>query len=163
INDYFLENYARISGRHETPSLRLLSDLSEDPLADLKSSREKDRILQRTTRGIHKDELEFLIDDMPVKKIASQGQLKSYILSVRLAQYAWLREKTGGRPILLLDDIFDKLDQSRVNALIDILSGDAFGQVFLSDTSITRLPDIFAQGDMEWRLFEIDEGQIKST
>lgn len=162
INAYFLAHFKDITNDAEVASIEYKSGLSGESFEDmLLQAREKDRILQRTTVGIHKDDLVFKVKDYPLKKIASQGQLKSFILALRLAQYAWLSEQTKQQPILLLDDIFDKLDGLRVGHLIALLSGEEFGQVFISDTSIQRLPSIFKQSKVVNRVFEVEDGVIK--
>lgn len=161
INAAFLRHFEQISKGVEEAALVYESKLTVDFQELLEGARERDRILQRTTCGIHKDDLIFSVKGMPVKRIASQGQLKSFILALRLAQYSWLNQQTSQRPILLLDDIFDKLDGGRVNALIELLSGEEFGQVFISDTSIVRLPSIFKESKMPNRVFEVQSGDLK--
>lgn len=162
ITTFFQKHYEKISGGKEKPSIVYESTLREASIYELlKGSRKKDGILQRTTVGIHKDDLAFQINEMPVKKMASQGQLKSYVLALRLAQYSWLSEASGQLPILLLDDIFDKLDDNRVNYLIGLLAEKEFGQIFISDTSTLKLPTIFEASEISCKVFKvIGEGQI---
>ncbi|HJW28137.1 MAG TPA: hypothetical protein VJ508_02685, partial [Saprospiraceae bacterium] len=100
---------------------------------------ENDRISQRSNTGIHKDDFSFRIKSMPAKEFGSQGQIKSLIFSMHLAKYSLLRDHQGFTPLLVLDDIFDKLDEFRLSRLIDILSSPGFGQIFISDTSQERL------------------------
>lgn len=136
----FSDFYAAISGSRERVSVVYQSDLEEKSMESLLSENlEKDRILQRTTSGIHKDDLLLFMNEFPVKKFASQGQLKSFLLALRLAQYEALRLSTGTAPILLLDDIFDKLDETRVRHLVGLLLERDFGQVFITTRSETEL------------------------
>src|SRR5690606_22232065 len=100
----------------------------------IQQNERKDAFTQTTNAGTHKDDLTFLIKGLPVKKFGSQGQQKSYIIALRLAQYDWLKRNLNIKPILLLDDIFDKLDRYRVKRLLDLVSSDFFGQVLVTDT-----------------------------
>jgi DNA replication and repair protein RecF len=132
----FSDFYSAISGSREQVSVAYHSDLDEKPMETLLAENlEKDRFLQRTTTGVHKDDLRLFMNDLPVKKFASQGQLKSFLLALRLAQYEALRLSTGTAPILLLDDIFDKLDETRVRHLVGLLLDRDFGQVFITHTA----------------------------
>jgi DNA replication and repair protein RecF len=121
----------------------------------LKNSRQKDRILQYTSIGIHKDDLELLIDGFPVKKFGSQGQQKSFTLAMRLAQLEFTKQQNGYFPILLLDDIFDKLDNSRVLQLLELVGHNDFGQVFITDTDAHRLEQILNEQNIAFKLFDI--------
>lgn len=151
--------YQAISGAQESVSITYKSHLDQADLsALLQENRERDRILQRTTKGIHKDDLAFYMEERPLKRFASQGQLKSFVLALKLAQYSFLKQAKKKQPILLLDDIFDKLDPQRVEQLISyILEGD-FGQVFLSDTDATRVERIVKTQDLEANIFTITNG-----
>jgi DNA replication and repair protein RecF len=136
----FARKYEQIAQGSETVAVRYESALDEQPLHEiLLQRRERDRVLQRTTQGVHRDDLVMLMDDQPIRSFGSQGQLKSYLLSLRLAQYACLRESCGVYPILLLDDIFDKLDMHRVTALISVIQADDYGQIFITDTQRERM------------------------
>jgi DNA replication and repair protein RecF len=135
----------------------LLKDSLENLLL---ANYEKDRILQRTTCGIHKDNLIFKINNREVKKFASQGQLKSYVLALKLTQYELLRQFKGFSPILLLDDLFDKLDAQRVQHLIELLMSDNFGQIFISDTDKDRVEKIVRNFGTEYRKFVVENGAI---
>ncbi len=136
--------YAAISGEREAVGLIYKSQLSEQSWAELlESRREKDRVLQRTTGGIHRDDLVFSQDDHPLRRVASQGQLKSFVLSLKLAQYRLLERNTRRTPLLLLDDIFDKLDGDRVRQLLELVMSSA-GQVFLTDTDPRRIAALTA-------------------
>ncbi len=155
------KHYEVISGGQEEVSCTYRSQLAESSLADLlEEAREKDRILQRTTVGVHRDDLLFKIGEYPLKKYASQGQLKSFVLALKLAQYEILRLEKKESPLLLLDDIFDKLDPSRVRHLIELLIQQDFGQVFITDTDEHRLAKILNDFTLSYRKFRVAEGKI---
>jgi len=157
----FAECYAAISGGHETVAVEYSSDLTDAPLSALfAAAREKDLVLGRSTRGIHKDDLLLDMDGQVVKKFASQGQLKSFLLALRLAQYEVLRREKNTAPILLLDDIFDKLDERRVRQLIGLLLERNFGQIFITDTQRSRIEAIVASFTGDYKLFEVEEGRV---
>jgi DNA replication and repair protein RecF len=142
FTSYFQELYRFLSGDAEHPTLLYVSELHEKPLLDiLFLSREKDRVLQRTGSGIHKDDLEFLLSDFPLKKYGSQGQIKSYVIALKLAQYKYFLEKTGKKPILLLDDIFEKIDGNRAGKLMELVARDYFGQIIITDTHADRVKE----------------------
>ena len=123
----------------------------------LAESREKDRILARTTCGIHKDDLILEIDEHPLKKFGSQGQLKSFVLAMKLAQYDFLKRNHEQQPILLLDDIFDKLDEHRVKHLLELMMKNDFGQVFITDTHENRVEEIVKNFGTDFKKFYIEE------
>lgn len=151
--------YRQISKGHESISCEYASPLEGvDFLALLALNREKDKILQRTTKGVHKDDLDFIITDYPIKKYGSQGQQKTFVIALKLAQYQMLKNKKNQDPILILDDIFDKLDAQRVNELIILLSEQSYGQVFITDTQQDRLQTIFKDFQLQFNHFKIDEG-----
>jgi DNA replication and repair protein RecF len=136
----FQKYYAHISGDVESVSCAYHSQLAEGDFMEMtKQAEAKDRILARTTVGIHKDDLIFYLEDYELKKYGSQGQLKSYVLALKLALYDLLKARTSENPIFLLDDIFDKLDDSRVRHLLELLLEKDFGQVFISDTHEGRV------------------------
>ncbi|MEZ4948437.1 MAG: DNA replication and repair protein RecF [Saprospiraceae bacterium] len=163
FSPYLEQFYARISGDAESISCRYKSPLSEKSLEEiLDENQEKDRIMGRTTSGIHKDDLEFKMKGFPLKRFASQGQLKSFVLSVKLAQYEILRIEKGERPILLLDDIFDKLDDERVAHLLELLHQDEFGQIFLTDTHGERSEKIIESFSNDYHIFRIENGAKKT-
>jgi DNA replication and repair protein RecF len=126
----------------------------------LKKNVEKDRALERTSAGIHKDELIFAIHGMPMKKFGSQGQQKSFLIALKMAQYTFLNQQKGFKPILLLDDIFDKLDDGRVTKLMQMISNHDFGQVFITDTSENRVQEIFGKIGVAIKLFKVKGGEI---
>lgn len=157
----FKDYYAQISGNQEIAACEYVSKLNHEKFEVLlNESLEKDRILQRTTTGIHKDDLKFLFNDIAVKQFASQGQLKSYILALKLAQYELLRQEKGIAPLLLLDDIFDKLDASRVQQLLTLLiQKKEFGQIFITDTHEERVASIVSRFDMNFKKFIVETGK----
>ncbi len=150
-----------ICRKEEAVQLSYKSQLQEKDIEGLfKDAREKDRILQRTTTGIHKDDLIFQIEGRPLKRFASQGQLKSYILALKLSQFEILRQYKEQIPILLLDDIFDKLDQHRVKQLLELLHQPNFGQVFITDTNPNRVARIIDKLDVEQRQFLVEDSKV---
>lgn len=157
----FNQHYQFISEDAEQVELSYESQLLQDEFVNLlKKSIERDRALERTTTGIHKDDLQFNIHGMPMKKFGSQGQQKSFLIALKLAQYTFLTQKNGFKPLLLLDDIFDKLDDNRVTKLMQMVSNNDFGQVFITDTSLGRVQGIFEKINVEVKLFKVTEGNI---
>lgn len=159
----FNQHYQFISDDAEQVELSYESQLLNESFATLlKKSMERDRVLERTTMGIHKDDLQFNIHSMPMKKFGSQGQQKSFLIALKLAQYTFLTQKNGFKPLLLLDDIFDKLDDNRVTKLMQMVSNNDFGQVFITDTSSTRVQGIFEKINVGVKLFKVTEGNINA-
>ncbi len=157
----FSHYYQLISGDRESVAITYRSQLLEKSLGDcLLQSAEKDRILQRTTCGIHKDELVLSLDGQALKRFASQGQIKSFTLALKLAQYNALKQKKNTQPILLLDDIFDKLDRSRVGQLIQLLVEEDFGQICITDTHENRLADIMTQLQTDYLKYTVENGRV---
>lgn len=128
----------------------------------LQESFERDRLLNYTTVGIHRDDLLLNIGKYPVKKIGSQGQKKTFLIALKLAQYAWLYRMSGVKPLLLLDDIFDKLDADRVSQIVKIVGGELFGQVFMTDTNRQHLDEILNTQQVDYCLFTVDQGEVKA-
>ena len=158
----FQKYYTFISGGNERVGLTYHSDLYENDLSSLlEEALAKDRIVQYTTVGVHKDELAFNIDKYPIKKVGSQGQNKTYLVALKLAQYDFIREISEMKPILLLDDIFDKLDRHRVEQIVKVVSDDAFGQIFITDTNREHLDSIIKKMNTDFRIFHVDSGTIK--
>lgn len=154
---YFQEFYVYLSGDAEHPTLLYVSELHEKPLKDLLYlSRNRDRVMQRTGSGIHKDDLEFLLSDYPLKKYGSQGQIKSYVIALKLAQYKYFLEKTGKKPILLLDDIFEKIDGNRAGKLMELVARDYFGQIIITDTHAEQVKDHFEGLTVEKKYFALE-------
>ena len=159
----FEETYADISGKREKCSIEYQSQLYDHELEYLmQKSIEKDRILTRTTQGIHKDDLIFTMNGEPLKNFASQGQLKSFVLALKLTQYKLIEANSGKKPLLLLDDIFDKLDQTRVRYLLNMLLHGSFGQVFITDTNEDRIKRILDEINTEYSIFTVSNGKIST-
>lgn len=152
----FLNRYNSISKNKEKVNILYESQLNHESLDSLLDhSLEKDRIVQYTSCGIHKDDLIFEIDGFPIKKFGSQGQQKSFLISLKLAQFDYLKTESKSSPILLLDDIFDKLDNKRVQQLIQLVNNDEFGQLFISDTDYNRTENIIKKIDSSYKMFEL--------
>ena len=157
------EYYRTLSGDREQVELHYKSELSERPFDEiLRAARQKDMINEYTTSGIHRDDLTLRIGGYPLRKYGSQGQQKSFLIALKLAQYAIVAEACGERPILLLDDLFDKLDAGRVEQLIRLVSDEAFGQIFITDCNPTRLKSILDKAGGEYALFTVADGEIHS-
>jgi DNA replication and repair protein RecF len=140
----FQRYYTELTGNREIVGLSYKSDLLEGDFAtQLKMAEKQDLRKQYSTVGVHKDDLVFTIHGHPVKKFGSQGQQKSFLIALRLAQFEWLKEELNATPILLLDDIFDKLDNQRVGYLMQLVSTSRFGQVFVTDTERARVDEVF--------------------
>ncbi len=152
----FKERYEAISQSKEAIDLKYKSDLFDGKLIDLlESNLNKDKALQYTSVGTHKDDLVFLIDDFPIKKFGSQGQQKSFLIALKLAQFDFIKQQSGVSPILLLDDIFDKLDENRVAQIISLVDDDHFGQIFISDTHAERTEAVVKQIHQSYKLFKL--------
>jgi len=153
--------YRKISGGIETVELNYQSQLNIDSFEKLlQQSLERDLFVQYTTCGIHKDDLIFKIDDYPVRSNGSQGQQKSFLLSLKLAQFDFIKAKNTCTPILLLDDIFDKLDETRVAHLMKLVGEQHFGQIFITDTDKDRISKVLSPIDSEYSIFTIKKGKI---
>lgn len=156
LNPIVQNFYKIISGGKETVSVIYESHLLEQSFENLlRESIEKDRMLTYTSRGIHKDDLLFEMDSVLIKKIGSQGQQKSFLISLKLAQMSLVKELTNKTPILLLDDIFDKLDDTRVSQLIELVNQENFGQIFITDTHRERTESVVRKINEESIIFEI--------
>ena len=150
-----------ISEGKEKVSIQYTSQLFDRSLDQLLAvSIEKDRAARYTTHGIHKDDLELLISGYPLKKFGSQGQQKSFVVTVKLAQFDYTRNIKGFKPVLLFDDIFDKLDDNRVHQIIRLVSENSFGQVFITDTKRDRIERLFVEVKIDHSIFEIREGKV---
>ena len=128
--------------------------------SQLRSNHERDKILGYTTKGVHRDDLEFLLNGHPVKKVASQGQIKTFFIALKLAQYEFLQKNCDFSPILLLDDMFDKLDNRRGSRLIELVSRKTFKQIFITDTERDRLLRIVEQTGKSYSFFNVDNGEF---
>lgn len=156
LNPIVQNFYQIISGGKETVSVIYESHLLNDSFENLlKESLERDRMLTYTSKGIHKDDLFFEMDSVLIKKTGSQGQQKSFLISLKLAQMSLVKELTNKTPILLLDDIFDKLDDHRVSQLIELVNQENFGQIFITDTHRERTESVVKKINEESIIFEI--------
>lgn len=152
----FNKRHQSISNGNETVNLIYKSQLEKEPLLKLlKDNYPKDKALQYTTVGIHKDDLNFEIDSHPIKKFGSQGQQKTYLIALKLAQFDFLKKLSSINPILLLDDIFDKLDESRVEQIITLVERENFGQLFISDTHPERTETIVKKVHQTYKMFRL--------
>ena len=152
----FKSRYKELSNDKENVEIKHSSDISPDQnlYKLLKNSLEKDLRFQYTTKGIHKDDLNLSLDNFPIKKYGSQGQQKTFLIAMKLAQFDYL-SKLDSKPILLLDDIFDKLDDARVKQIINLVNQEKFNQIFISDTNKTRSENIIKKGNKSYKIFEI--------
>ena len=152
----FKSRYKELSNDKENVEIKHSSDISPDQnlYKLLKNSLEKDLRFQYTTKGIHKDDLNLSLDNFPIKKYGSQGQQKTFLIAMKLAQFDYL-SKLDSKPILLLDDIFDKLDDSRVKQIINLVNQEKFNQIFISDTNKTRSENIIKKVNKSYKIFEI--------
>ncbi|MCD4697932.1 MAG: DNA replication/repair protein RecF [Bacteroidales bacterium] len=164
ISDFiplFQHYFNFISNGKEQVSINYESQLNDRKLEELLAiTVDKDRQIKYTSCGIHKDDLIFKIDGHPVKKFGSQGQQKSYVIAVKLAQFDYTRDIKNFKPILLLDDIFDKLDEERVKQIIHLVADNSLGQTFITDTQHDRIKNIFQQVDIEHKIFLISDGNV---
>ena len=152
----FKEQYAHIAEKDEQIMLSYESQLSHSSLLELlESNLEKDRALQYTSAGIHKDDLSFTIEGHPIKKFGSQGQQKSFLIALKLAQFHFIKELAKNTPILLLDDIFDKLDESRVSQIVALVKNENFGQIFISDTHAQRTESVVKSIHQSYKIFTL--------
>ncbi len=159
LNDFipiFKKRYQHISNGNEEVNLQYKSQLDNKGLKQLlEENISKDRLLQYTSTGIHKDDLIFKITDYPIKKYGSQGQQKSYLIALKLAQFDFIKKKSKTKPLLLLDDIFDKLDKNRVTQLLQLVNDDDFGQLFISDTNAKRTEKIIKKTKQSYKMFKL--------
>jgi DNA replication and repair protein RecF len=156
----FIEKYADLSSEKEMVSINYSSQFdNDDYLEQFNKSLSSDLDTQRTTFGIHKDKWEFLIENKPLKKFGSQGQQKTFVVALKLAQFDLLNKEKGFCPVLLLDDIFDKLDDHRIEKLMDMVARDQFSQIFLTDARPERTKTILSSLNLSSNLITIDEGK----
>jgi DNA replication and repair protein RecF len=157
----FQKYFDFISEGREQVSIEYESHLHDaDPQQLLNETLDKDRILKYTTAGVHKDDLRFRIFDYPVKKFGSQGQQKSFVIAIKLAQFEYTKEEKGYKPILLFDDVFDKLDDHRVQQLVKLVSENNFGQVFITDTQRSRIENIFKIINIDHQIYTVAGGKL---
>ena len=152
----FNKHHQTITNSAESVQIVYESQLSEKSLSVLfEENLAKDRALQYTSVGIHKDDLSFEIDDFPIKKFGSQGQQKSFLIALKLAQFEFIKKQSGVLPILLFDDIFDKLDETRVSKIVEMVNDETFGQLFISDTHPERTENIVKTTHQSYKLFNL--------
>ncbi len=152
----FKSHYQNISDATETVQIVYESHLFDANLATLlEQNINRDRALHYTSVGIHKDDLSFQIDSYPIKKFGSQGQQKSFLIALKLAQFEFVKKQSGEKPILILDDIFDKLDENRVGKIVMMVNNDAFGQLFISDTHPERTENIVKSTNQSYKIFNL--------
>lgn len=158
----FQSYYAYISQDREEVSLAYESHAAQGDLLQLiQESRQRDRIMGYSLKGVHKDDLVMQLGEFPIKREGSQGQNKTYLIALKLAQFEFLK-RTGSQttPLVLLDDIFDKLDASRVEQIVKLVAGDNFGQIFITDTNRDHLDKILKKIDEDYKLFEVEGGMV---
>ncbi|MDR2681133.1 MAG: DNA replication/repair protein RecF [Tannerella sp.] len=157
----FNEYHRMICSSGETVGLGYVSQLDDDDFRKmLKESRAKDLLLGYSSVGVHKDDMVMTLDEQLVRRIASQGQNKTYLIALKLAQFSYMSAKGVTKPILLLDDIFDKLDAERVEKIIGLVSGDRFGQIFITDTNRKYLDRILEAIGQDYSLFKVEQGNV---
>lgn len=157
----FQSFYSFISQDREKVGLSYASHARDASLLEvLKESRARDQIMGYSLRGVHKDELNMLLGDFPIKREGSQGQNKTYLVALKLAQFDFLKRTGTTVPLLLLDDIFDKLDASRVEQIIKLVAGDSFGQIFITDTNREHLDRILHKVGSDYKMFRVEQGTV---
>ncbi|MEY3983700.1 MAG: hypothetical protein RL160_1259 [Bacteroidota bacterium] len=162
LQPYFQFAYERISGAQELAGLQYQSDLAEKNLQDLYDEhRHRDVILERTTKGPHRDDVLFTLNSHPLKRFGSQGQVKSFVLALKAAQYQYFLQHKKQRPVLLLDDVYEKIDESRAQALMELVSSGDFGQIIISDTHADRLEKHLSQTQVGTQFYALArEGKL---
>lgn len=163
LSGIFAKRYAAIAADTEVPAIALQSHLAEEPAGLgvlLDRNRRRDEALGYTSVGPHRDDLDLQLNGMPVRRVASQGQCKTYTIALRLAQYEFLEESSGMKPLLLLDDIFDRLDAERVEKLIDVVASPGFGQIFITDTNRTHLDQIISLQSSSHSSWQVTSGSF---
>ncbi len=161
LSPLFLQYYQRISGGHEQVSLRYVSHCQRGPLLEvIQRDRQKDRAIGYSLHGVHRDDLEIMLDGHPMKREGSQGQQKTFVIALKLAQFELIRRSKQTAPLLLLDDIFDKLDARRVEQIVSLVSGDDFGQIFITDTNREHLDKILSASSDDYKIFHVEDGEI---
>ena len=158
----FRKYYALIANKEELVDIQYVSQINDKDFSiELKNFLIKDRQSQYTNVGVHKDDILFKMNNHPIKRIGSQGQQKSFLVALKLAQFDFMKQQLSFKPILLLDDIFDKLDNKRVERIISLVEEGFFGQVFITDTHLERSENILKSSSIDYSIFVIDSGAIK--
>jgi DNA replication and repair protein RecF len=129
----------------------------------LKTAHDKDLAMMYTTQGIHKDDLILKLNGYPLKKTGSQGQQKTFLVTLKLAQFDFMKEMNKSRPILLLDDVFDKFDEQRVRQIIKLVADEHFGQIFISHTDETKMQSILREMNTDYKLFRVNNGKVQQS
>ena len=156
----FQEFYETISGGHEQVSLNYISHCQRGPLLEvIQRDRFKDRAVGYSLHGIHRDDLEIMIDGHAMRREGSQGQQKTFVIALKLAMHHLIKSEDSC-PILLLDDIFDKLDSQRVEQIVRLVASQQFGQIFITDTNREHIDQILKHGDFDYKLYEVKDGEI---
>ncbi|MFN3404500.1 MAG: DNA replication/repair protein RecF [Cytophagaceae bacterium] len=159
---FFHKNYDEISDKAEQVNLVYESQLTSQNFGDLlKKSREKDIVLERTTTGVHRDDYNFLLKDLPIKNLGSQGQQKSFVIGLKLGQYDIIQKKKELCPLLLLDDIFDKLDEKRIEKLLQMIGNKKFGQLFITEARLGRSRQLLEGLSSDLRIFKVENGRVQ--
>lgn len=158
----FQQFYETISDGHEQVSLKYTSHCQRGPLLEvIQRDRFKDRAVGYSLHGIHRDDLEIMLDGHPMRREGSQGQQKTFVIALKLAQFEFLkRTNAQTTPLLLLDDIFDKLDAQRVEQIIRLVASDRFGQIFITDTNRDHIDQILSKSSFDYKLYEVNDGEI---
>ena len=158
----FQQIYQHISGNREEVKLKYISHCQRGPLLEIiQRDRFKDRAVGYSLHGVHRDDLEMLIGEYQMKREGSQGQNKTFVLALKLAQFSFLKRTVSNTtPLLLLDDIFDKLDAQRVEAIVELVSGENFGQIFITDTNRDHLDQILNNMNDDYKIFSVEGGEI---
>ena len=161
LTPLFQQFYERISDGHEQVSLNYVSHCQRGPLLEIiQRDRWKDRAVGYSLHGIHRDDLEIMLGDRPMKREGSQGQQKTFVISLKLSQFELLKQATQTAPLLLLDDIFDKLDSQRVEQIVSLVSSDNFGQIFITDTNREHLDQILTASSHDYKIYNVTDGEI---
>ena len=162
LSQYTAQYYKELSGNREAVTMRYQSDLNcSTPKEIFQRSQQQDLRFGYTTAGPHRDDMLFFIEGFPIKKVGSQGQQKSFLIALKLAQFQIIKQISGKLPILLLDDLFDKLDMTRVEYLLSLVAGETFGQIFITDSNKVRINQILARVDSTAKSFEVHGGTYR--
>lgn len=161
IIEIFQNYYSLISDNKENVQFVYQSQLKDNDLLQLlEKNLERDILLGYTSAGIHKDDFDFRIDNQPIKRYGSQGQQKTFVISLKFAWFGYIKQKINMAPILLLDDIFDKLDKKRVKVITKLVSQEDFGQIFITDTSYSRMPDILKNLQIDYKILNLSTNEM---
>ena len=162
LSQYTAQYYKELSGNREAVTMRYQSDLNSSTSKEIfQRSQQQDLRFGYTTAGPHRDDMLFFIEGFPIKKVGSQGQQKSFLIALKLAQFQIIKQISGKLPILLLDDLFDKLDMTRVEYLLSLVAGETFGQIFITDSNKVRINQILARVDSTAKSFEVHDGTYR--